>query len=117
MFLDVLVSAAVTEERKEEHAEHIKRRQACGDEADNPKQKKAVEGPAEDFVFAEESGEGKNSGDRQGCDQHGVVRVLDLLVEAAHLADVLLSGHGVNDAAGAEEQKCFEEGMGHEVKD
>src|SRR4029077_2451291 len=48
--------------------------------------------------------------------QHGVVGVLDLFVEAAHFADVLLAGHGVDDAAGAEEQEGLEEGVGHEVK-
>src|SRR5712692_11773668 len=103
MFLDVLVGAAIAEERKKEQAEHIKRGQTRGDEADNPQQEKTVEGPAENFIFAEESREGKNSGDGQGGDQHGVVGVLDLLVETAHFADVLLAGHGVNDAAGAEE--------------
>src|SRR4029077_12811614 len=111
-----LVGTAVTEESKEEHAEHIKRGEACGDEADNPQQEKAVEGPAKDFIFAEESGEGENSGDRQGGDQHGVVGVLDLLVEATHFADVLFSAHGVDDAAGAEEQEGLEESVGHEVK-
>src|SRR5260221_1861406 len=116
MFLDVLVGAAITEERKEEHAEHIKRGEARGNEADNPEQEKTVEGPAKDFILAEKTGEGKNSGNRQSGDQHGVVSELDLLVEAAHFADVLLSRHGVDNAAGAEEREGFEEGVGHEVK-
>src|SRR6267154_3123710 len=116
MFLNMLVGATVTEESKEEQAEHVKRGQPGGDEADNPQQEKAVERATKNFIFAEKSGERKNSGDRQGGDQHSVVGVLDLLVEATHLADVLLSGHGVNHAAGAEEQERFEERMGHEVK-
>src|SRR5882724_4614559 len=116
MFLDVLVGAAITEERKEEHAEHIKRGESRGNEADNPQQEKAVEGPAKDFILAEKTGEGKNSGNRQSGDQHGVVSELDLLVEAAHFADVLLAGHGVDNAARAEEQEGFEEGVGHKVK-
>src|SRR5260370_16826628 len=116
MFLDMLFGAAVTEESKEEQAEHVKRSQAGGDEADNPQQEKAVERATKNFIFAEESGEGKNSRDRQGGDRHGVVGVLDLFVEAAHLADVLLSGHGVNDAPGPKQQERFQEALGHQVK-
>src|SRR5258708_15189197 len=116
MFLNMLVGATMTEEGKEKKAEHVERGEARSDEADHPQQEKAVEGLAENFIFAEKSGERKNSGDRQGGDQHRCVGVLDLLVEAAHLANVLLSGHGVNHAACAEEQQCFEEGMGHQVK-
>src|ERR1700686_2839537 len=73
MFLNMLVGAAVTEEGKEEKAEHVERREARGDEADDPQQEKAVEGPAKDFILAEEPGEGKNSCNRQGGDQHSVV--------------------------------------------
>src|SRR5713101_10073917 len=116
MMFNMLVGAAVAEECKKEQPEHVKSRHSRGDEADNPHQEKAVEGLAENFIFAEKSGERKNSGDRQGGDQHRCVGVLDLLVEAAHLANVLLSGHGVNHAACAEEQQGFEEGMGHQVK-
>src|SRR5260370_601889 len=116
MFLYMLVGATVTEEGKEKKAEHVERGETRSDEADNPQQEKAVEGLAENFIFAEKSGERKNSGDRQGGDQHRCVGVLDLLVEAAHLANVLLSGHGVNHASCAEEQERLEEGMGHQVK-
>src|SRR5260370_28949391 len=116
VFLDVLVSAAITEEGKEEQTEHVEGGQAGGDEADNPQQEKAVERATKNFIFAEESSEGKNSRDRQGGDRHGVVGVRDLFVEAAHLADGLLAGHGVNHAAGGKEQEPLEEGVSHEVK-
>src|SRR5229473_8379123 len=116
MFLNMLVGATMTEEGKEKKAEHVERGEARSDEADHPQQEKAVEGLAENFIFAEKPGERKNSSDRHGGDQHGDIGVLDLVVETAHLADVLLAAHGVNHAASAEEQERLEESMGHQVK-
>jgi len=43
VFLDVLISTAITEEGKEEQTEHVESGQAGGDEADNPQQEKAVD--------------------------------------------------------------------------
>ena len=37
--------------------------------------------------------------------------------KAAHLAHVLLAGHGVDDGTGAEEQQRLEEGVGEEMED
>ena len=37
--------------------------------------------------------------------------------EPAHLPHVLLAAHGVDDAAGAEEEQRLEEGVRHEVED
>src|SRR5216683_4570237 len=77
MFLNMFVRAAVAEEGKEEQPKHVKRRQARGDETYDPEQEKAVEGLAENFIFAEKPGERKNSSDRNGGDQHGDIGVLD----------------------------------------
>src|ERR1700730_1015530 len=117
MFLDVIVGAAVAHESQEKEARHVKSGHPRSEETDNPEQEEAVEGLAKNFIFAEKSGEGKNSGDREGGDSEGPRSIRNLLPQAAHLADVLFSGHGVDDTAGAEEQEGFEEGMGHQVKD
>src|SRR5215471_2547072 len=113
----VLIGAAVANEGKEKQPEHVEGRQSGGDETNDPKSEKAVKGAAKDFVFAEESGERKNSGDGQGGNSEGSGSGGYLPPKAAHFADVLLAGHRVNHAAGAEEQKRFEECMGRQMED
>src|SRR6202790_2435133 len=76
-----------------------------------------LEGAEEDGVFAEESGEGRDSCNRQSGDEHGGVGVFDFFAETAHFAHVLLAAYGVNDGPGREEEQGFEEGMGHQVED
>src|SRR5713226_10504225 len=66
MLLHMLVRAGVAEECKKEQPEHVKGGHSGGDETDNPQEEKGVECLAEDFIFAEKSGEGKNSCNRQG---------------------------------------------------
>src|SRR5260221_11062420 len=95
VFLDVLISTAITEEGKEEQTEHVESGQAGGDEADNPQQEKAVERATKNLIFAEKSGKRKKSGDCQSGDRHGVEGVLVLCVEAPHLWDVRSSGNWV----------------------
>ena len=72
-------------------------------------------------------GERRNAGDGEGSDHHEPEGDRHVLLEAAHVAHVLGVGvrvggviglvHGVDHAAGAEEEQRLEEGVGHEMKD
>ncbi len=75
-----------------------------------------LEGRAENCVLAEKSSEGRNSGDGQRGDEKCSRGGGNFVPESAHLAHVLLAGHGVNHAAGAEEEERFEKCMRHQVE-
>ncbi len=58
-----------------------------------------------------------NTGDRERADEHRPVGDRNLLAQAAHLHHVLLAAHGVDHAAGGEEEQALEEGVRHQVED
>src|SRR2546421_12854938 len=72
MFLNVLVGAGVAEECKEEQPKYVKSRHPRSNKAHKPQRKIPVECLAEDFIFAEESGERKNSRNRQRSEERRV---------------------------------------------
>ena len=117
----MLVVALLAEKRQEDQPEHVERSEQRGEQADARRESLAtvvaLEGAQQDRIFAEESGERRKAGDRQRGRQHRAVRPLDLLAEAAHFAHVLLAAHGVNHAAGREEEKRLEERVRHQVED
>src|SRR4030088_2768054 len=104
MFLSMFVGAAIAGKGQEKQASHVKSRQARGDETDNPQEEKAVEGLAQNFIFAEKSGERKNSGYGQSGDGKRFRSIRNFFPQPAHLSNVLFAGHGVNHAACAKEQ-------------
>ena len=69
-----------------------------------------------DFVLAPKPGQRRNAGDRDGADHEQLMRPGNLRGQAAHFANVLLAGQGVNDGPGRQEQQGFKKRMGHEVK-
>src|SRR5581483_3309566 len=101
--------------------EHVKRGHQGGGVTDGPKPDigSMFGGPGlpEDFVFGEESGEWRNTRYGECCDEHGPVGDRDAAMEIAHVAHVLLTAHGVNDRASAEEEQGFETSMGENVED
>src|SRR5574337_683474 len=69
------------------------------------------------LVLAPEAVQGRNAGYRECACREGYRSRLQVVVEPAHLLHVLLAGHGVYDAAGAEEEQALEEGVSHKVED
>ena len=61
--------------------------------------------------------EAGDAGDGERADEHRPIGDGDLLAQAAHVAHVLLAAHGVDHAAGREEEQALEEGVGHQVED
>src|SRR5262249_20857411 len=106
-------------EREEDEAEHIKRGEQRGEQANGVKRMATwnLERRAEDGVFGEEARERREARDGQRGDEHGPVSDFDFLAEAAHVVHVLLATHSVDDGAGREEEKRFEERVGHQVED
>ncbi len=117
VFLGMMVGAAVAVEGHKELAEHVERGHAGtaqGKEPDFPVV--TGSGEPENLVLGKEPRERREAGNgehrnkkRRKSDRHPCL-------EPAHFAHVLLMMHGVDHAAGAEEQAGFEERVGHQMK-
>ena len=70
----------------------------------------------QNFVFREEARKRRNTRNGDGANQERPERDGQVLVQATHLADVLLITHSVNHATGTEEQQGFEKGVGQYVE-
>ena len=116
-------SAALTVERQEHQAEHVDGRQERGNRADDPEQRAAVavlradERLVENLVLREEPRQERNPGNRQRADQERPVGHRQVLLQAAHIAQVLLAGERVDHGARPEEQQGLEERVGVEMED
>ena len=107
---------------KEQQAEHIKRGEPRGDQADDPEKQITIdaagarESAAEDFIFAEEI---RRAG---ACQRWPVWQSRkgetwrEWCSRGRPFCAVLFAGERVNDAARAEEEQRFEEGVGHQVE-
>src|SRR6202041_2119239 len=107
----MLVIARLTEEGEEYQTEHVERCQSSTGDAQTPKQKVGVGagvGSLEDRVLAEESRETRDAGNCKSRDEHRPIGGRNFLSQAAHLHHVLLATHGMDHAAGCEEQQPFE---------
>ena len=75
------------------------------------------EGPEQDLVLAEEPGQRRHAGNRERADQERPVGDRQVLLQPAHVPQVLLAGERVNDRAGSEEQQRLEERVRVEMED
>jgi hypothetical protein len=73
-------------------------------------------GRLDDGVLGEIAGGQREAGERERADHHAPVGERDLVLQPAHVADVLLVVHRHDHRAGAEEQKRLEEGVGEQVE-
>ena len=115
----VFVVARFAEERQENETKHIKRSQARADQAQQPERKIRMwprSGRVQDFVLAEKTCEAGNSRDSQCGNEHRPISDRNFLTQPAHLAHVLLAGHGMNHAARRQKEQALEESVGHQVK-
>ena len=114
--VDLRRHAGLTRESHKEKPEHVKGREACRDEADEPKQCAAVrtgKGFPKDFVLAEESREKRRTADGQRSHKHGFRGGGDSVPKASHLAHILLAAQSVNHAPRSQEEQSLEEGVRH----
>ena len=75
------------------------------------------EGVGHDLVFAPEPGQREDAGNGQGAHQKRGVGPRNPVAQPAHLPDVLLARHGMDDGTGREKEQGFEVGMGRQVED
>src|SRR5208337_3756804 len=75
------------------------------------------QGVKEDFILAEEAGEGEDAGNGQGGHYEGPIGDGHVFPEAAHVAHILLAVHAVDYRAGSQEEEGLEKGVGHEMED
>src|SRR5271170_574595 len=104
----VRLSAALTEESEIPQPEHVKRGKARSDPSDEPEEFATMrpdERLVENFVLAEETGEGRKSTDSEDRHGHRPECNGDFLAQAAHNAHILLAAEAMNDGASREEQK------------
>ena len=73
-------------------------------------------GRLDDRILGEVAGRQREPGQRQRADDHHRIGERDLVLEPAHLPDVLLVMHGHDHRARAEEQEGLEEGMGEQME-
>src|SRR6516162_6359097 len=125
-FVDVMLhfvgDARETEEGKVEKPEHVEGGQAGREYANDPEGQVTVEHcragdrASQDFVFAEETGERRHAGNGQRGDEERTRGGRNGVPQAAHFAQILLTGKRMNHATGAEEEQGLEESVSHEVE-
>src|SRR5260370_42524158 len=104
---------------EKDEPEHVERSEQRGEQAEGVEDAAAVlalVSTEQDGILAKEPGERRKASDGQRGGEHGEVRPANFFAEAAHAIHVLLAAHGVNDAAGSQEEQSLEESVGHEVK-
>ena len=110
--------APLAVERQEHEPEHVRRREQRREDADGPEDPVAGgECLPEDLVLAEEARESGHASNRDRADQERPVGDRQILLQSAHVADVLLTGQRVDDGARAEEEQRLEERMRVKMED
>ncbi len=114
---DLIGVSRLAKKRQKNKAEHVKSRQAGGNEADDPNKRVAV-GPSgpENFVFAEKAREREDAADGERRDQHRPECNRRVLAQSAHAHQILFSAHRVDHASGSEEKQRLKKRMCHQVK-
>ena len=109
-----------TEKGEPQEAEHVERREQRGSGRHGVEQRRAAttagKRKPEDFVLGEEARKRRNAGDGGG--RHGECneRHRNLARQATHFPDVLFAAHGMDHAAGGQEQARLEKGVGIEME-
>ena len=110
------VEPGFAEESKKNQPPDVQGRQASRHERHHPVDRGAGERQPENFILAEKARKQRCPDDRQGGEQKRPVGDRYLVAQAPHFAHVLLSRHGVDHAARAQEQQGLEVGVRREVE-
>src|SRR5678816_737405 len=116
MFLSVMIGAALAVKGHEQLAKHIESSHACAAQRQKPDELVAVltgERQPKNFILGEKAGEWRKAGDGEHGNEKRRERQRHPLLESTHFAHVLFMMHGVDHAAGAEEEASFEECVRH----
>ena len=106
-----------TIERKKIQTEHIEGSHHCCCQCQVIHYRIAGKSIGKDRIFREEARETRNTGNSETTYEEGDLRDAHALAEAAHLADVLLAAHSMDNTARTQEQQRLEECMRHNMED
>ena len=96
-------------------AEHIECRQTCDKAHDPTHDRSKAERSRQNFIFTEESREGRNTGNCQTGDQESDMRNGQLFAQTAHAAH-LVAVYGVDNRSGTQEEQRLEHGVRKQVE-
>src|SRR5215469_11858463 len=116
----VLAVSRRSKKGQNEDPEHIEGCKSCRDQSHAPEdfsiRSKSPISP-QDGVLAEEPGQRRDSGNGNRSYQERPVSPRHVLLQTAHLSNVLQPAHSMDDTSGSEKEKCFEECVGHQMED
>ena len=120
----LVVATELPFEGEEVKPEHVEGRHAGGEEPDKPQHWEGIEGLSQDFIFAPEACQRRDSADRDATDKKGDGGNRHLLAQATHEAHVLSQDgfvthhvfHGMDDGPRAQKQHCFEKSVRHQME-
>src|SRR5271165_6781992 len=96
-------------ERHKPGSEDIECRQTGRDDADPIHPRGMVVGGGQDFIFTPESGQRRDTANRQAAYEQRGRGYRQLSKEPAHVPQILFAAQGVNQATGSKEEQSFEE--------
>src|SRR3990170_3283329 len=116
----VAIGAALAKKDEKELTKHIKGCKPCACHPQHPKQRRAVRARKslpQDFVLGKKASGQRGARNRQNGNGKCPEGIRHRAPQPSHLPHILLSPHGMDNAARTKKEASLKKGVGHEVKD